>query len=1143
MALSDHKITDAAIAEKGVVAAPDQLSGSARTNKMLFDRLIREAVKADYNGLIDALMAATGAGEIGAAVDGLSGATIQAILNSVKTELDSKISSAVTEAALTLKSDKAVTNKHIKSVELDEATGTFTFTRENGTKIVIDTALEKVAVNFTYDEDSQSLLLTLADGSTETVSLAAFVTTTEFDDSSTIEWSVSGSKVKAAVKDGSITDTMLSSALKAMLLGYVNRAATSATNAASSERNAASSAATANSAKYSAESAAKDAARSQSAVKWSENNAKLSETKASTYASSAAESIKHAPRINTDGKWELWSAMKNAYVATEYTAIGTNGTTPTIGANGNWYLGETDTGLPSRGEQGPGAEVYYIDLEGSYPNYTCPVEMAGIKAAYEAGKVLECRCAMGVYTATLPLFVPMPSANTWIFSGSGALTAMNFPAQSLTIAIVNGAVQASNTRLVTKDDIASPSQLGVVKPAAKKTDAMTRSIGVDDSGRLYTEPAAWYVNITGTLDEPIGDKTPAEIYQAYTEGYAVYVVVQMTNLYSGMPFTLPLVAIVPASGSYLVCFSTLAEPHRDEAGIIEITVTWNQRWYLFTSKIASTDDIPTTLKNPHALTITCGSNSVNYDGSEAKTIDIPAGVGDDTPDYVLTAADALAKKVVNHIGADNIVFAVMADAHLGYYTDTGNAAGKQAGQALKRLNERCALDFVAHVGDYTTGAYNTTVESAMRDMADYQLLIGSKFPGRQAWCVGNHDDAPYQATANRMSQTQVYAAISRKNLASNGYVPGNTAYGYMDFPALRLRLIYLDTHDRRSWGSAQVGAGANCDFLNVENISAAQLQWLADHALDFSGVDDPSKWSILVFSHAVLSTSGTYTDPSGTAHPCNTANAATLLKAYATKKSGSITHGGVTVNYNFTTVTPAGIIGCIHGHEHRYANEIVGGAFLSICCPNILNGRERVSADGNTYTKTAGTANGTSFCVFSVNRADKKIYVDHYGPGIDREFNYTVIDPSAPSYTNLLPSATDADGSIYNGVGWEKGYRLGSDGAPSAQNDSYLTGFIPVKFGDVVHLKNVKWQNGVTTGLNSGNQRVSFYSADKVHLGQSNAVGLGGMLSGVKDDNNIWTQFTVRSWSGVDVGSAAYFRLNCAEISGDSIITVNEEIT
>lgn len=57
MALEDFKITDGDIAQKGVVAAPDQLSGSAQENKRLFDRLIRESVKTDYNGLIDALIA------------------------------------------------------------------------------------------------------------------------------------------------------------------------------------------------------------------------------------------------------------------------------------------------------------------------------------------------------------------------------------------------------------------------------------------------------------------------------------------------------------------------------------------------------------------------------------------------------------------------------------------------------------------------------------------------------------------------------------------------------------------------------------------------------------------------------------------------------------------------------------------------------------------------------------------------------------------------------------------------------------------------------------------------------------------------------------------------------------------------------
>lgn len=85
--------------------------------------------------------------------------------------------------------------------------------------------------------------------------------------------------------------------------------------------------------------------------------------------------------------------------------------------------------------------AYYIDLAGTYPNYTSPVTMDDIKTAYNSGYNLICRCTLGAYTATLPLFIPMPAANTWIFSGSGALKSMGFPAQSFTVAITaNGAV-------------------------------------------------------------------------------------------------------------------------------------------------------------------------------------------------------------------------------------------------------------------------------------------------------------------------------------------------------------------------------------------------------------------------------------------------------------------------------------------------------------------------------------------------------------------------------------------------------------------------------------------------------------------------------------------------------------------------------
>lgn len=152
-------------------------------------------------------------------------------------------------------------------------------------------------------------------------------------------------------------------------------------------------------------------------------------------------------------------------------AAGADGVTPHIGDNGNWYIGDDDTGKPSRGEQGPGAEVFYIDLAGKYSSYTCPVAMADIKAAYEAGKELKCRFTMGIYTAVLPLFLPMPSSNTWLFSGAGALAAMDFPAQTMTIAIVNGTVQASDTRLASMDDIPT------IPTALKNPNALTIKIG------------------------------------------------------------------------------------------------------------------------------------------------------------------------------------------------------------------------------------------------------------------------------------------------------------------------------------------------------------------------------------------------------------------------------------------------------------------------------------------------------------------------------------------------------------------------------------------------------------------------------------------------------------------------------------------
>lgn len=107
-------------------------------------------------------------------------------------------------------------------------------------------------------------------------------------------------------------------------------------------------------------------------------------------------------------------------------------------SNGKLQYNGSDIGLKP---------TYYIDLTGTYPNYTCPVTMDDIKAAYNSGYNLVCRCALSAYTATLPLFVPMPALNTWIFSGSGALASMDFSAQSFTVAITSNGVVAQETFL------------------------------------------------------------------------------------------------------------------------------------------------------------------------------------------------------------------------------------------------------------------------------------------------------------------------------------------------------------------------------------------------------------------------------------------------------------------------------------------------------------------------------------------------------------------------------------------------------------------------------------------------------------------------------------------------------------------------
>lgn len=110
----------------------------------------------------------------------------------------------------TSKLDKSTANTMVKSISFDESTGVFTITLLNGSTTTIDTKLEKLAVNFSYDVETQQIVLELIDGTKQYIDLSALITQYKFTDSDTIGWEVTtDGKVKAKVLDGSITENML----------------------------------------------------------------------------------------------------------------------------------------------------------------------------------------------------------------------------------------------------------------------------------------------------------------------------------------------------------------------------------------------------------------------------------------------------------------------------------------------------------------------------------------------------------------------------------------------------------------------------------------------------------------------------------------------------------------------------------------------------------------------------------------------------------------------------------------------------------------------------------------------------------------------------------------------------------------------
>lgn len=156
-------------------------------------------------------------------------------------------------------------------------------------------------------------------------------------------------------------------------------------------------------------------------------------------------------------------------------------------------------------------------------------------------------------------------------------------------------------------------------------------------------------------------------------------------------------------------------------------------------------------------------------------------------------------------------------------------------------------------------------------------------------------------------------------------------------------------------------------------------------------------------------------------------------------------------------------------------------------------------------------------------------------------------EATVAAYTNQIPISTDTDGTIFNGIGYKQGYRLNSSGnvadvaSGGVSTDWFVTGFIPVKGGDIIRFSGAYVEGG------SGAVNNRYYDSSKV-AGRPAFTpyvfvhNLESTKSAFKACDYNENEQRLYSFTLKDNVEAGYMRFTLLGNGSDAVITVNEEI-
>ena len=528
------------------------------------------------------------------------------------------------------------------------------------------------------------------------------------------------------------------------------------------------------------------------------------------------------------------------------------------------------------------------------------------------------------------------------------------------------------------------------------------------------------------------------------------------------------------------------------------------------------------------------------------------------PDYVKQQAEAVVKKVVDCRNENSVVFIAASDAHLKNGDYNSENAVKHMSQAMKIIAERCPVDFVAYLGDMTSGGSDKAITDAQSEIMGVNAALYPAVSGTDSFrCLGSEDSLSkaYYRNGGYLDSVMLYNLIGKwnKDMITDEKIRG---YGYKDLESEKLRVICLNTSDTHG--------ETLYPYSETATMSIKQLQWLCG-ALDLSAKTDYRNWRIILLGHHPLNMTGKFNI------------ALQVLEAYVKGSSLDLmTSSGESLICNFAGKNSARILGQFHGHLHNYKVSFITSEKIPlVTIPNAgyydnnfyasaeyTNAENTAYGETQTYDKTVNSAEDTAFCVVVLDKSTGEIDAIHYGAGIDRNIVGSIVsDGSGDSgdsgsgdgdddnnenqggssgggsttYTNYVPLSVNAQGNIYNGIGYMGDNKLTSTGDVFYADGYVHTGFIPAVIADDIRVSGGKFDG------TAGNY-ILVYNSNFELIWVTTLTGskdAGSAVAYTETDVLFFKPYQVQNGN---LANMAYFRVSTVGQGSSLIVTVNEDI-